>query len=93
MSLNEYNFANTRVLNKLEIKNKYHSELTLGGYEELLTKLEILNQKLDIESITHESSNEVVELRNHTTPSAHRKQKQIVEKNNEQVEQPKSTIT
>lgn len=47
MSLNEYNFANTRGLDKLETKNESHSELTLGGYEELLTRMEVLNQKLD----------------------------------------------
>ena len=42
MSLNEYSFANTRGLNTLETKTNSHSELTLGGYEELLTKLEVL---------------------------------------------------
>lgn len=62
MSLNKYNFANTRELDKLETKNKSHSELTLGGYRELLTGLEVLNQKLDIASTMHESSNEVVFL-------------------------------
>lgn len=33
ISLNEYNFANTRGLNMLETKNNYHGEFNLGGYE------------------------------------------------------------
>lgn len=60
MSLNEYNFANTKGLNMLETKNKSHSELTLGGYEKLLTKLEVSNQKLDTTGTTQEFSNEVI---------------------------------
>lgn len=43
MSLNEYNFANTRGFKNVETKNKSHIELTLEGYEKLLTKLEVLN--------------------------------------------------
>lgn len=62
MSLNECNFANSRVFNRVETKNRSQSELTLGGYKELLTKLEVLNQKLNIASTTQESSNEVVFL-------------------------------
>lgn len=60
MSLNEYNFVNTKGFKKVETKNRSHSKLTLGGYEELLTKLEVLNQKLYVVSTTQESSNEVV---------------------------------
>lgn len=60
MTLNEYNFSNTRGLNTLETKNISHSESTLGGYEKLLTKLEVLNQKLDTTGTVHESSNEVI---------------------------------
>lgn len=62
MGLNEYNFTNTRGLDKLETKNKSHSKLTFGRCGELLTRLEVLNQQLDIASTTHESSNEVVFL-------------------------------
>lgn len=52
MSLNEYKFANTRGLKHLETKSISHSNLTLGGYEELLKKLELLNQKLNVPSTT-----------------------------------------
>lgn len=62
ISINEYDFSNTRGLDKLETKNKSHSELTLWGYEELLTRLEVLNQKLDIVSLSQEPSNGVVFL-------------------------------
>lgn len=48
--------------NRLEINNIVHIDLTLEGYEELLTKLEVLNQKLNIASTTLEYSNEVVFL-------------------------------
>lgn len=40
MSLNEYNFENTSETQSMVTKNSSHSKLTLGGYEELLTKLE-----------------------------------------------------
>lgn len=60
MSLNEYNFANTRGLNTLETKNKFHIELTLGGYEKILTKLEVLNPKSDTSCTTQESPNNVI---------------------------------
>lgn len=36
--------------------------MTLEGYEELLKKLELLNQKLNVTHTTQESSNEVVFL-------------------------------
>ncbi|XP_050920394.1 uncharacterized protein LOC127138032 [Lathyrus oleraceus] len=43
-------------------------------------------------SVTHERGNRnEIELRNHIISSAPSKQKQIVEKNNEQIEEPKST--
>lgn len=62
MSLNEYNFENTRGFENVETKSRSHNELTLGGYKELLKKLELLNQKLNVESTTQESLNEVVFL-------------------------------
>lgn len=60
MSLNEYKFSNTRGFKNVETKYKSHREMTLGGCEELLTKLEVLNQKLNVASTTQEFVNEVV---------------------------------
>lgn len=44
----------------METNSRSHSELTLEGYEEIFTKLEVLNQKLNVVSTTHNSLNEVV---------------------------------
>lgn len=62
MSQNEYNFTNKRVIKNVETKRRTHIELMLEGYEELLKKLELLNQKLNVTRTTQESSNEVVFL-------------------------------
>lgn len=47
MSLNEYKFSNTSEIQSVVTKNNSHSKLTLGGYEELLIKLEVMNPKLN----------------------------------------------
>lgn len=60
MSLNEYNFANTSGIESVVTKNNSHSKLTLRGYEELLTKLEVLNQKLNGAKKMPESLNKVM---------------------------------
>ena len=46
----------------LETKNNSHGESTLGGYEEFLTMLEVLNQKCDTSGTMHESSSDVIFL-------------------------------
>lgn len=46
----------------MKTKRVSHNKLNLGGYEELLKKLELLNQKLNVVSTTHESLSEEVFL-------------------------------
>lgn len=52
INMNEYNFVNGRGLKNVETNNRSHSDLALEGYEDLLTKFEVLIQKLNVASKT-----------------------------------------